>query len=478
MNQYIIKTFGCKANMTDSQFIEAELKKKGWTPFRGNGDELPLLYVINSCTVTNEANKQAKRALAGIKKSNPNSIVVVTGCAAEIDRLGFGSSCIVAGNRDKPRLTELIIRKFEERLGCRPHDDNMQSHVEVGWPAVGETVSVFRKADNACGKTRGFLKIQEGCNARCAYCAVPFARGPSRSLEVPQVIKFVREIVNRGAKEVVFTGINLGQYKDESGDRRTDLLTLVKRVLDETAVARLRISSLDPTEITSGFVKLVESDKRFCPHFHVSLQSVSDGILASMKRRYRFSAIKDCLDMLKSCRPFDGGGPVFIGMDVMTGFPGEADNVFDEVYRLLSKLPWDRLHVFPFSERANTLAVGLPGNVPVSKRKMRAKELNRLSLKRLVERYTGVINSVLKDVLVESISNKPPRGRMSGSYLNNMLIKPSLWATGHTGNYTRVVIPIEATNGRQVQSNEIVKVTLKGLVIDEQGFDVSVIGEI
>jgi threonylcarbamoyladenosine tRNA methylthiotransferase MtaB len=468
--RYLVKTLGCKANLYDSQRIEAELQNRGWLP--SDGETPPTLCVVNSCTVTDEADRQSRKLAARLSRDNPNAAVVVTGCAAEVDPERIASSKgvhYVIGNRDKPELVELILRKLEthrpgvagEVLGVAENYSEMISRhpMDRDWPVVGSEWD-SSEIHGESARTRAFLKIQEGCNAFCTYCIIPYGRGPSRSLRPREVIAQVRELVEKGIREVVITGTNIGDYGVDwstDGSFAPQLTALLKQILKETSLERLRVSSLDPTEITDEMLEFMASEPRFCSHFHVSLQSPHSRILKLMKRKYAFEQVESCLTKIAKL-PAPVGG-VFVGMDVITGFPGESEAEFEWGFEALRALPWTRLHVFPYSERAGTPATRLPNSVPQEARVHRARRLNELGL----ERMKAVYEKALADC------------RRGGQALDGILLeRVKQGMGGYTSNYLRVVIPGETQGNRGF----VISAVPNGVLVDSQNGDVSLTAKI
>ena len=458
MNHYIVKTLGCKANLYDSQLIEAELQKRGWTPGLSGKDKVSLC-IVNSCTVTDEADHQSRKMAARLSRENPDAVIVVTGCAAEVDPERLASSkgiTYVIGNRSKPQLVNRIL----ERLAGVPSDPRPE------WPDVTE--SFFTPPTRLQGhssKTRAFLKIQEGCNSFCTYCIIPYGRGPSRSLKPREVVMQVQELVSQGIKEIVITGTNIGDYGTDWCDEPR-LVQLLQLVLSETELQRLRVSSLDPTEITPELIALMEQNPRFCPHFHVSLQSPHSRILRLMKRRYKFEHVKECLERISSLGQNLAGG-AFVGMDVITGFPGETEAEFEWTREALASLPWSRLHVFPYSERKGTPATRLPHAIPQNERIRRARLLNELSLEKLSGKY--------RQVLEEQEKRKKPLGAVlleSGTESLDGVEH----VVGHTTNYLRVLVPKSHPNAKTALGrNDIIEATPRSLYVDTARMEIALV---
>jgi threonylcarbamoyladenosine tRNA methylthiotransferase MtaB len=482
-NSYVVKTLGCKANLYDSQLIEAELQKRGWKPVDfSKTEESPTLCIVNSCTVTDEADRQSRKTAARFSRDNPKARVVVTGCAAEVDpeRLAQSKGIhYVIGNRNKPELVEIILKKIAEAcelpaagelLGkAEGYSEMLSRHpMDREWYGEEGFMTPPVALEGHSGKTRAFLKIQEGCNSFCTYCVIPYGRGPSRSLRPREIVTQIRELVSQGIREVVITGTNIGDYGIDFSPEGTQvgipLVELFEMILKETSLERLRVSSLDPVEITPQLIALMRNNPRFCPHFHVSLQAAHARTLRMMKRKYSVGEVRCCLGEISQIPTSLGG--VFVGMDIITGFPGETDDEFEESYQLLSELPWTRLHVFPYSERQGTPATRLPSSVPQEVRVKRARRLNELSLNRIKKVYENILaaSQPIHGVLLERSGTASLGGIEKGE-----------WVSGYTPNYLRILIRnSEASKLR----NQIVSVTPQKLVIDEPSGDAALIARL
>lgn len=474
MTRYRVLTLGCKANSYDSQLIEEELQRRGWLP--ASQDDAAELCIINSCTVTDEADRQSRRLASKLSNQNPGATVVITGCAAEVDPERLATSrgvSYVVGNSDKPRLVELALQARSTQapshtvLGqVRGYEEHLSRHpMDREWPSAEEQFPAgVRLEQGNTLRTRAFLKIQEGCNAFCTYCIIPYGRGPARSQEPERVIEQVQRLVSDGAREVILTGTNLGEYGEEFDSnarqpRGALLAALCARLLSETRLERLRVGSLDPTEIHDSLLELVQSSGgRLCPHFHVSLQSPLTRILRGMKRRY--SGVETEKTLLKIAERLPDA---FVGMDVITGFPGEDLAAFEETVQVLTRLPWSRLHVFPYSERSGTPATRMKGSVPQVERLRRARELNALSRarqKEWVESQVRKSGGVLKQILVE----RPVRWAGDGPDSSRRY-----WS-GYTPNYLRVLIPVSEPN----PWNHVISLRAATVLEDPQGHEVAI----
>jgi threonylcarbamoyladenosine tRNA methylthiotransferase MtaB len=510
---YVIRTLGCKANLYDSQLIEAELQSRGWKPWSAASCEpgsQPRVCIVNSCTVTDEADRQSRKLASRLGRDNPRARVVVTGCGAEVDpeRLARSQGIhYVVGNQDKPKMVELILQRINaqgqdqgqgldeqrplqgEVLGTVSGYAEMISRhpMDREWPTAEESFfTPPTQLQGHSGKTRAFLKIQEGCNSFCTYCIIPYGRGPSRSLDPKDAVMQVQQLVSEGIREVVITGTNVGDYGVDWGmDPNQALADLFGRLLSESGLSRLRVSSLDPTEITPALVDFMKREPRFCPHFHVSLQAAHSRILRLMKRKYGIEQVRDCLNRIASDVPAPLGGP-FIGMDVITGFPGETLEEFEESFEELTRLPWSRLHVFPYSEREGTPATRLPGTVRREERVRRARQLSELSLKRLKAQNEHILKecvrsgTALENILLEKPSHKAPAGfeaAASREFIAELQLAPGerlVWANGYTPNYLRVVIPMGEIQAHALR-NQLVSAKPFALAIDTAAGDVALV---
>ncbi len=488
--RYLVKTLGCKANLYDSQLLEAELQKRGWAPWsKSKNDARPAsLCIVNSCTVTDEADRQSRKLASRLGREHPGASVVVTGCGAEVDpeRLaGTPGVHYVIGNRDKPELVEILLGKlaasqplpaggevlgrvsgYAELLSRHPMDREWSAPEQV-FAAPPASSAGFEGFDD---KTRAFIKIQEGCNSFCTYCIIPYGRGPSRSLEPAQVVAQVRGLVAQGIREVVVTGTNIGDYGvDWGGEPGAAFAELCERILGETGLNRLRLSSLDPVETIPRLLEFMAREPRMCPHFHVSLQAIQPRILKLMKRKYGVSEAVDCLRAIDSLSQ-KLGKRVFVGMDVITGFPGETSAEFEEGVALLESLPWSRLHVFSYSERKGTPATRLPGSVMPAERASRARRLSALSLARIESHYRDAWRSLrdepLSGVLLEKPSLRGPR----------LLGEGEQWVSGLSLEYLRVWVRL-SKNANSLR-NQSAQIRIEDVIVDSASGDAAFVGKI
>lgn len=381
---FIVHTFGCKVNTYDTGLIQKNLSVNGMRADLTR-KKTNAVHVLNTCAVTAEATQQAVRLIRKIKSKEPLATVVVTGCAAQVDTGAFenlpGADLVVA-NSHKGMLPHIIDQYFKK--------DSLQKVFKS---------NIFRKDDLESGggvegsHTRSFLKIQDGCNSFCTFCIIPYARGKSRSIPIKVLLSRINELVNAGSKEVVLTGVHIGDYQDE----QACLEDLVAQVLIKTKVPRLRLSSLEPIELTDRLIELYKNE-RMCAHFHMSIQSADSAVLYDMKRKYGETEVRSSLSRIAEAVP-----GAYVGMDVIAGFPSETDEQFENTYKVLSETPWTRLHVFPYSERQGTRAAVLP-QLTMAKRKERAARLRELSLHRLQSVALKQIGTVKKALVLNKFA--------------------------------------------------------------------------
>jgi threonylcarbamoyladenosine tRNA methylthiotransferase MtaB len=414
-----VATLGCKVNQCESAWITEALTAGGMTvvPFEQAAD----CYIVNTCTVTERSDYQSRQLIRRAIRNNPAASVFVTGCyaqraPAEIARIP--GVRIIAGNSEKesvPRLVRQMAGIESPRLLVGDIGK------EKGFPRMGATVFPEH--------TRAFLKIQDGCNAFCSYCIVPSARGRSRSLPCAEVERRIATLAGDGYREVVLTGIHLGAYGRDLTPPE-NLTAVIRRCADGHTVERLRLSSIEPREVTDELIALVASSSIICRHLHIPLQSGDDGILAAMGRDYNAAFFRDLVRKLQAAMP-----GVAVGIDVMAGFPGETETAFAKTLRLVEAMPVAYLHVFPFSRRPGTPAAAMSGQVHEGEKKRRTRILRLLAEEKRRAFGTRFIGEPLM-VLVE--------GRMD---------KTTGYPLGFSDNY----IPVAVRGGARV--NQIVRVT-------------------
>ncbi len=399
-----IHTLGCKVNQYDAASIETALKKEGFavSPTGGEAD----VVVVNTCTVTGASDSQNRKLIRRLRAAHPSALLVVTGCQAEVSPGSLRRMAevdLVVGNDHKAELPRRIRGVLARGA---PSPDR-----PMGGDAWGEGV------DRLPGHTRAFLKVQDGCDASCAYCIVPRARGPSRSRPLGSVLEELRRMERSGIREVVLTGIHLGSYGADLAPPET-VSSLLDRVLGACDIPRIRLSSLEPLEASAELLGRMGASERICPHLHLPLQSGDDHVLRRMNRPYTTAQYRE-----RALEALAAVPSLTLGADVIVGFPGETEDGFRRSVRFLESIPFTYLHVFPFSPRPGTLAFDLPHRVAPREIKERARLLREMSRKRRVATLASHVGRTLP-VLVE----RATKGR-------------ERWMEGLTANYLRVLLP-------------------------------------
>jgi threonylcarbamoyladenosine tRNA methylthiotransferase MtaB len=383
MKKVAITTLGCKTNQFESAAIAESVANKGFriVPF----SEFADIYVINTCTVTAKSDAESRRLIGRAYRRNAAARIVVTGCYAQLafeEIRNLSGVSLVLGNNEKGEIAELL-EKIEGEQQVLVSDIFQEQHPE------GVKLETFAE------HTRAFLQVQNGCDAFCSYCIVPYVRGKSRSVKLDDAIEGVVTFMEKGFKEVVLTGIHLGMYGMDL-DPSLNLLNLLYAIEERTAITRLRLGSLEPAEVNDSLIDFLANSNIICPHFHIPLQSGNDQVLARMNRDYTTGFYRDVIEKLRSVIP-----DVCIGTDIIAGFPGESEHEFETTFQFLESLPLAYFHVFPFSPRQQTPAATMSGQVKGSVIKERAKILRNLSdLKR--ETYYKSFEGRELQVLVQS----------------------------------------------------------------------------
>jgi len=360
--KFTITTLGCKVNQSESDAIAHQLKNSGYYP--AHPKEKADLCIINTCTVTQKASMQSRQAVRQAIRSNPGARIIVTGCYAqtepdEIDKID-GIHHII-GHTDKLKIPDMVLSKEK---GPYPHLIRQNIFSEHNFEQTSAAVSGNR--------TRPFLKIQDGCNSFCTYCIVPYARGCSRSMRIENVLENIKQFKQAGYREVVLTGVHLGAYGIDLSPK-TGLTELLHRICESNPIDRVRLSSIEPHELTDDLIQLVAKADIFCDHFHIPLQSGDDLILKKMHRPYTRSLFKNQIIKINELLP-----DAAIGVDTLIGFPGETEKAFENTYSLIDELPVTYLHVFPFSARKSTPANSYPQQVDSKTIKARCEKMRSL----------------------------------------------------------------------------------------------------
>lgn len=417
-------TLGCKLNFAETSTLARDLLSQGFdkVEFETAAD----LYVINTCSVTENADKRCRQAVRQAQRSNPEGFIAVVGCYAQLqpeEIAGIPGVDLVLGASEKFNLSQYLGRLEKHAEGQVHSCEIEQADFYVGSYAIGD-------------RTRAFLKVQDGCDYKCTYCTIPLARGISRSAPLEQVLEQAREIAAQDIREIVLTGVNIGDYgKGEFGNKKHDhtFLELIQALDQVPGIERVRISSIEPNLLSSDTIDFVASSRHFVPHFHIPLQSGSNAILKRMRRRYLRELYQDRVAQIREVMP-----DACIGVDVIVGFPGETEVHFMETYEFLHALEVSYLHVFTYSERPDTPAADMDGVVDMAERRRRSKMLRSLSEKKrrhFYERQLGTQRTVL-------LEGENRQGYIHGFTENYVKVKapwdPALINTVHRVRLTHI----------------------------------------
>lgn len=413
---YAFYTLGCKLNFAESSYLGGLLTNAGFR--QAAKGEIPDICIVNTCTVTDQADRKGRQLIHKLHKLYPQARIITTGCYAQLkpeELLSLEGVDTVLGANDKFLLPEILNRKVEKYLSIVSKTD---------------LKSPFHPAYSGDDRTRHFLKIQDGCDYFCSYCAIPFARGRSRSATISEVKDMACGIAAKGGKEIILTGVNIGDF----GKRNKETLYDLIKVLDDIeGIERIRISSIEPDLLSDDIIRFVADSKKFAPHFHLPLQSGCDDCLKLMRRRYDSSLFAAKVEMIKKLMPY-----AFIGVDVIVGTRGETQDFFRESYNFIKKLPVSRLHVFSYSERAGTAALRIFPAVSPKEKKDRSEALLDLSAQKLSEFQDSQIGSRHK-VLWEA---KNDNGKMYG-FTDNYLKLCRDWDPAKINSMDNVIITKE-----------------------------------
>jgi threonylcarbamoyladenosine tRNA methylthiotransferase MtaB len=381
MKKVAFYTLGCKLNFSETSSISRLFEQKGYqkVEFSEGAD----IYVVNTCSVTENADKKCRKVVKEALKHSPEAYVVIVGCYAQLkpqEIAEIPGVHAVLGASEKFRLLE-VLDGFEKKATPRVfHSDITEA-------------TTFHTAYSVSDRTRTFLKVQDGCDYSCSFCTIPLARGASRSDSIANIVSSAQEIAQQGVKEIVLTGVNIGDFGIQSGTKEESFFELVKELDKVEGINRYRISSIEPNLLTDEIIEFVSQSKKFVPHFHIPLQSGSNKVLRLMRRRYQRELYTERVHKIKECMP-----NCCIGVDVIVGFPGESREDFLDTYHFLNELGVSYLHVFTYSERANTHAISLKGVVAIPERAERSKMLHILSDKKrhaFYEQHLGSEEQVL-----------------------------------------------------------------------------------
>lgn len=441
-------TLGCKLNFSETSTFGQMLQEMGVRT--ADKAEKADLCLINTCSVTEVADSKCRQAIRKMVKENPDSFVIVTGCYAQLEAetvAKIEGVDLVLGSNEKANLIDYLSNAWSNQL--RKGDITAEKHSHCGEFHAVKTkdIKTFQHSCSKGNRTRYFLKVQDGCNYYCTYCTIPFARGNSRNPSIESLVAQAKKAAAEGGKEIVITGVNIGDFGQTTGEKFIDLVKALDAIEE---IKRYRISSLEPDLIDEELIEYCAKSRAFMPHFHIPLQSGSDSVLKLMHRHYDTKLFIDKIQLIKKLMP-----EAFLGIDVMVGTRGETPEYFEETYRLLDSLPVTQLHVFPYSERPGTAALKIPYIVDAKDKKVRSQRLLDMSEEKTQAFYASHIGEV-KEVLFE----KAPRGKAMH---------------GFTDNYIRVELP--ATQSKEEYDNEIMMVRLKDFNHDKSALVCEIISE-
>ena len=405
-------TLGCKLNFSETSAIARQMQERGFTTV--DFEEASDVYVINTCSVTDQADTKCRNIVRKAMKQNPDAYVVVVGCYAQLKPKEIASIKgvdLVLGAAEKFKLPEIITDLTKNPCGQVLASEISNANFFVDAYSVGD-------------RTRSFLKIQDGCDYKCSFCTIPLARGKSRSDTPENVLKNAKDLASKGVKEIVLTGVNTGDY-GKGIDGNYTFFDIVKRLDEVEGIERFRISSIEPNLLTDEIIEFVAQSKRFMPHFHIPLQSGSDKMLKLMQRRYKSDLYKSRVEKIKNVMPH-----ACIGVDVIVGFPQETDDDFLDTYNFVNELDISYLHVFTYSERANTKAIEMDGVIPVPVRNQRNAMLRTLSEKKKRYFYQQFLGTTRLALMEQE---------QHGNVMH-----------GFTDNYIKVSMPFDALHVNQL----------------------------
>ena len=428
-----LTTLGCKLNFSETSTISRQFKNVGYSVVRF--DQFSDIYVINTCSVTENADKQFKSYVSKALKINQDAFIIAIGCYAQLkpeELANVNGVDLVLGSKEKFKILDYLA-DFKKNQSGKIHSCE-----------ISET-NFYRSSFSIGDRTRSFLKVQDGCDYKCTYCTIPLARGISRSDKLDNILRAAKEISDSGIKEIVLTGVNIGDYgKGEFGNKnhKNTFLELVTALDKVDGISRVRISSIEPNLLSDDIINFVSNSKKFVPHFHIPMQSGSDTILKLMKRRYLSKLYRDRINHVKQVMP-----NACIGADVIVGFPGETEEEFMKTYNFIKSLDLSYLHVFTYSERDNTEAIGLNNVVPSNIRSKRSKLLRALSVQLKRKFYMSQLGTI-KNVLFE------PENRNGFIY-------------GFSNNYVRIKTPWRSSIKDKIIPFELQNISDDGLVTGE-----------
>ena len=413
-------TLGCKVNQHDSAIMAALFQDAGYEVVDFN--DLADVYVVNTCTVTHLSDRKSRQMIRHAARENPAATIVVCGCYAQTAKAeleALDEVDLIIGTNERHKVVEAV-------------ETFRQDHVKTAYMADDEELFYYEDLphERVSGMTRAYVKIQEGCDQFCAYCAIPYARGPLRSRSEQDTIDEINMLVERGYKEVILTGIHIGAYGRGVKDETCDLTGLCRRILDETAIERLRIGSLEGIEVTDAFIEMIANDERMAKHLHLPLQSGCDRTLSAMRRPYDTEQFREMMRRIRGKVP-----NIAITTDLMVGFPGETDEDFKESLVFCNDIAFSAMHIFKYSMRSGTPAAAMPDQIDPQIKERRAKQMADVAQKNKLDYERRFVGQTLR-ILVEEQT------------------KDGFW-TGHSSNYLLVTFP-----GENIRSGDFVDVRI------------------
>lgn len=437
MKKVAFYTLGCKLNYSETSTIGRMFEERGYQKVEFN--QQPDIFIINTCSVTENADKKCKKIVKEANKINPDGYVAIIGCYAQLKPKEISEIegvDAVLGAAEKFRLIDIIgdFVKEPKEQSAKVYNSKIEEAID------------YHTSYSLNDRTRTFLKVQDGCDYPCSYCTIPLARGKSRSDTIQNVVKAANEIADSGVKEIVLTGVNIGDFGLQNDERKETFFELVKALDEVEGIERFRISSIEPNLLTDEIIEFVANSKRFVPHFHIPLQSGSNKVLGLMRRRYKRELYVDRITKIKELMP-----DCCIGVDVIVGHPGETDEEFLATYEFLNDLDVSYLHVFTYSERPNTLALNIKPVVPANKRSERSKMLHILSDKKRRFFYEQQLGKNFSVLFEEDVEN----GLMQG----------------FTENYVRVVAKYDPLLINETKKVNLVMINEEMLVEVEEVYE-------
>lgn len=429
MKKVALHNLGCKVNSYEMEYMQQKLMESGYeiVPFEQKAD----VYIINTCSVTNIADRKSRQMIHKARQTNEEALVIAAGCyvqGRESEEIHEDGVDIIIGNNKKSQIVDLLEDYFaaecDREAVSNINDKSFDAIIDINDTKEYDSMLLKKPTEH----TRAFIKIQDGCNCFCSYCIIPFVRGRERSRALDDIVSEVEQLSKAGCAEVVLTGIHLSSY---GRDNDSSLLEVIDRVSEIDGIERIRLGSLEPQIITEDFVKAIAANKKFCPHFHLSLQSGSDGVLKRMNRHYSASEFYAITELLR--KYFDDPA---LTTDVIVGFPGESEEEFEETYRFLEKVEFYETHIFKYSKRAGTNAAKMDGQLTEKQKTQRANVLSRLNEKNKKAYMDRHVGKELEVLLEESIVVD---GKIMMTGYSKEYIKCNLDTSAKAGEIAKIV---------------------------------------